>query len=319
MSQNKTKFVIIMVISVYLLITVNCLSSQEPKLVQNANPRIINQNDYSSIIIDTRETGILYIDNVMIGKVNKGKNIVTDLTLGKHDFTVKFKDNEEKYSTEIKKNFSNFLKFYYTNYNIEPKIVDYSNEELTKKLYIILNQAYELLGRAPNSKVIVKNKSFTLDCVGTVSAIFYAADIDLQKMYLPYSGATGVKRLFQLLQSNTTLNSSRLPAVGDLVFWDDTYDHNNDGIFGNDPLTHVGVVTKADDDGTIHYVHQHIVYGVIVEKMNLYMPTERYDSSGKEINSPMHAMSNNNLKNGLPYLSGELWYSNGGVLKFTEK
>ncbi len=315
----KKTFISGLIILIYLVFTVSCLSTQEPKLTQNAVPKIISQDDYSSMIIDTRDPGTLFIDGVLIGKVNKGKNIVTDLTLGKHNFTVKFKDNEEKYSAEIKKNFSNFLKFYYTNYDIEPRTIDYENEILTKKLFLLLNQAYDLLGRAPNSKVVVKDKSFTLDCVGTVSAIFYAADIDLQKMYLPFSGATGVKRLFQLMEANTTLNSSRLPAVGDLIFWDDTYDHNNDGIFGNDPLTHVGVVTKVEDDGTVHYVHQHILYGVIVERMNLYKPGERYDSSGKEINSPMHARSGSNMRNGLPYLSGELWYSNGGVLKFTEK
>ena len=57
-----------------------------------------------------------------------------------------------------------------------------------------------------------------------------------------------------------TLAPTRLPpalhdalAPGDLVFFDNTWDYNGDGM-ANDPLTHVGIVERQEDDGTIVFI-----------------------------------------------------------------
>ena len=36
-----------------------------------------------------------------------------------------------------------------------------------------------------------------------------------------------------------------------------------------------------DSDGTIHYVHEHIVKGVTIEAMNLLHPRDYYDPQGR--------------------------------------
>ncbi len=281
-----------------------------------------NKMNSGNIIVFLKEPGKLFINGIFIGKVKKGNNKIEEIPFGKNKVEVQYINFVETYIINIEDNNSTDTIYfnYVKNKNIKqtPKLVDYQYEEISDKERNILDQAYNLLGKPPNSLVVVKGKRFILDCVGTVSAIFYAVDIDLQRMYSPYSG-NGVTCLYKLVKANQVLNENKLPEVGDIIFWDNTYDRNNDKKFGNDLFTHVGIVTKTDDDGTIHYIHQHIRYGVVVEKMNLYKPKERYDETGKEINSPMHSQSGYNLKNDLPYLSGELWRINGGVLKITEK
>ena len=44
------------------------------------------------------------------------------------------------------------------------------------------------------------------------------------------------------------------PAVGDLVFFDKTYDANRNGLV-DDELTHMAIVTAIDADGTVRMVH----------------------------------------------------------------
>ena len=41
--------------------------------------------------------------------------------------------------------------------------------------------------------------------------------------------------------------------AGDLVFFDNTWDADGDGV-DNDPFTHVGVVEKVESDGTIVFI-----------------------------------------------------------------
>jgi len=179
----------------------------------------------------------------------------------------------------------------------------------------VIASADTLIGMAPESRVVVNGRTFVLDCIGTVSAIFYGMDIDVQKDFRRYRG-DGVSRLYQSLAVRDALHRDRLPRPGDVVFWDNTWDANGDGRLDDDPLTHAGVVMSVDPDGTIRYVHEHIIKGVTVESMNLRRPRDYYDPLGRIINNAMAMNSGISRRNNPPHwTSGDLWNSFGDVLR----
>ena len=66
----------------------------------------------------------------------------------------------------------------------------------TKDELSVIASAKTLLGKPPNADVVVNGKSFTLDCIGTVCAIYYKLWLDLTKDFARYSGngVTGSSR-----------------------------------------------------------------------------------------------------------------------------
>jgi hypothetical protein len=174
--------------------------------------------------------------------------------------------------------------------------------------------AENILGKAPESAVVVNGKTFTLDCIGAVQAVFFGVRLDVAKDFPRYSG-NGVKRLYQTLKDRNLLHQNTYPRTGDVIFWDNTYDANGDGNLTNDPLTHAGVVLEVEEDGTIHYLHSHYRRGVIIEVMNLLRPADYYDTAGKKINSALAMGSGiTRPKNPDRWLSGDLWKSFGTIL-----
>jgi hypothetical protein len=182
-------------------------------------------------------------------------------------------------------------------------------------LETILKQANDLLGKRAYEIVTVNNKKFKLDCIGTVNAIFYSTGIDITKYFFKYEGG-GVKRFYYTLNDNDTLHKTK-PEIGDVIFWDNTWDSNGDGVTGNDYLTHVGMVMSIDDDGTINYIHANYVKGIVIEQMNLERPTEYKDKNGKVLNTPMYINSSLRVHPD-HWLSGDLFNHYGSVLKAKE-
>ncbi len=179
----------------------------------------------------------------------------------------------------------------------------------------VLASARTLVGRAPESTVKVNGRTFVLDCIGTVSAIFYGMNIDVQKDFRRYNG-DGVSRLYQSLKALNALHRDLYPRPGDIIFWDNTWDAKGDGRLDDDPLTHAGVVMSVDKDGTIHYVHEHIVKGVTIEAMNLLHPRDYYDPQGRIINNAIAMNSGISRKDNPPHwTSGDLWNSFADILR----
>jgi len=188
-------------------------------------------------------------------------------------------------------------------------------QPLTAEEKAVLASAQTLVGRAPESIVKVNGRTFVLDCIGTVSAIFYGMDIDVQRDFPRFRG-DGVGRLYQSLRTESVLHRDLYPRPGDIIFWDNTWDANGDGILDNDPRTHAGVVLSVDADGTIHYVHEHVVKGVTIEAMNLLHPRDYYDPQGRIINNALAMNSGiSRRKNPPHWTSGDLWDSFGDILR----
>jgi hypothetical protein len=127
--------------------------------------------------------------------------------------------------------------------------------------------ARSLLGAA---ELVVNGRRFSWDCTGTVLAIYWYAGVDLARDFGRYTGG-GVTRLYRTLEDAGLLYTTREPILGDLVFWDDTYDADGDGSW-DDPLTHVGMVMETAPDGAISYIHLNYRRGIVIERMNLREP-----------------------------------------------
>ena len=156
-------------------------------------------------------------------------------------------------------------------------------------------------------ELIIRGKRFNMDCTGAVLAIYYYAGIDLARDFNRYTG-NGVTRLYRSLEAKGLLYNTRLPVTGDIIFWDNTYDRNEDGRW-NDPLTHVGMVMNVSEDGSVQYVHLNYRRGIIIENMNLYQP-ETYQKMEKGqmriVNSPIR-MKQAGKPHPRNWLSGQLF------------
>jgi len=183
-----------------------------------------------------------------------------------------------------------------------------TNDELA-----VLASAKTLIGKPPNANVRVNGKGFTLDCIGTVSAIFYGLSIDVTKDFAIYTG-DGVNRLYMTLKERNALHTDKYPRPGDVIIWDNTWDVKGNGDRIHSPRTHAGIVLAVDEDGTIHYVHENLYKGIMIETMNLLRPTVARDEQDKVINSGMAIAS----KPGGPApehsLSGDVFDCFGDVL-----
>jgi hypothetical protein len=145
--------------------------------------------------------------------------------------------------------------------------------------------ARSVLGR---KQLVVRGRRFNMDCTGVVLAIYWYAGIDLARDFNRFSG-NGVSRIYKTLERRDLLYSTSSPLVGDIIFWDNTYDENEDARW-NDPLSHVGMVVKLDDEGTVTYVHYHIRNGISYDYMNLRNPgvqNEIENGRVRVINSPL--------------------------------
>lgn len=127
--------------------------------------------------------------------------------------------------------------------------------------------AHRLLGRR---ELVVNGRRFTYDCTGTILAIYWYAGIDLARDFDKHQG-NGVTRLYRSLEADNLIYHALVPMAGDVIFWDNTYDRNGDGLW-NDPLTHVGMVLDSDAHGSIRYVHLNYTQGIVIERMNLLEP-----------------------------------------------
>lgn len=182
----------------------------------------------------------------------------------------------------------------------------------------LVNGALALLGQKPNAQVVINGRTFILDCIGTVSAAYWNSSFDIQKDFPKYPG-NGVNRLYLSVKNWAALHMLKEPKPGDIIFWSNTYDRNENGNLTDDGLTHAGIVVKIERDGTVHYLHESYSRGVVIAYFNLLHPTEPRSPDGKIWNSPMYLGSNYDKTTNPPHwLSGDLWSSFGNAGKTME-
>ena len=156
---------------------------------------------------------------------------------------------------------------------------------MTDSQELVVEGVQTLIGA---ESLVVRGREFAMDCSGFVRAAYYYAGIDLSQDFDKYTG-NGVTRIYRTLKDRNLIHETELPNPGDIVFWDNTYDKNEDGLW-NDELTHVGIILSSDTNGDIEYVHCNYRKGIIIEHMNLLdAETWTKELGGKTVilNSPM--------------------------------
>jgi hypothetical protein len=174
----------------------------------------------------------------------------------------------------------------------------------------VLATARSLLGNRPDARVKVNGRVFMLDCIGTIEASWWGADIDISQDFARYRG-NGVNRLYESLQSWGALHWQKTPSPGDLIIWDRTWDTGDDPNYPNGH-THAGIVLAVSSEGTVEYLHESVTRGVVIAYLNLYDPSKTLTPAGKVVNSPMYLGSNYGRKDNPPlWTSGQLWSAFG--------
>lgn len=157
------------------------------------------------------------------------------------------------------------------------------------------------------------SKKFSNDCSGFVASIYYLGGIDI------YQNATanrltgnGVSLIYQYVEKHGTLfNDPNLLKSGDLVFFSNTYDKNNDQKV-NDPLTHVGIVTRIDGDGSVVFTHH--INGKVERGVFDLNHKSTHTLNGRIVNSYLRRHYRQDKKT-TPYLAGSLVQTFGSIVK----
>jgi cell wall-associated NlpC family hydrolase len=150
----------------------------------------------------------------------------------------------------------------------------------------LARNAIQFLGRY---KISVGEKRFTNDCSGTVRAILYAAGVRIESGLMRFPARSATQSLYYYFESQGCLVASRDLRPGDILFWDNTYDRNGNGL-ADDELSHVGIVVSASENGDVEFVHYNYSLGVVRARMNLSQPALVYADRGGQntlINTPL--------------------------------
>lgn len=154
-------------------------------------------------------------------------------------------------------------------------------------------------------RLTVSGERYRYDCSGLVEAAYAKAGASLR-------GSS--KDLYELAQDEGLLHRKKRPFVGDIVFFDDTYDRNNNRR-RDDELTHVGVVESVNADDTVTVVHLSNS-GVNRLRMNLHSPHDTESRNGMVLNDPLRSSGD---RDGGPVLAGELWRAFGSLWALSDQ
>jgi len=129
-----------------------------------------------------------------------------------------------------------------------------------------------------------------IDCSQLVRLAYWAAGICLDelsgvftsecrngnnlatKYHISMIGKNGVAILYEIVEAQKDLYGgirTDVPFVGDMIFWDNTYDRNHN-CTADDLQAHMGIVKSVNNDGegTIEFIHASSSNGVSMGKMN---------------------------------------------------
>ena len=143
------------------------------------------------------------------------------------------------------------------------------------------------------------------DAAGYVAAVYTANEVALSE-----TERHSIPDLYRKAQAAGTVYHSSRPAVGDMVFFHNTFDRNGDHR-ANDWYTHIGLVESVDQDGTIT-VLSYVGRRVSRIYLNLDAPAVA-ERDGKTLNTQLRAQSERDPAY-TEYLAGKLFAGFGSLL-----
>lgn len=152
------------------------------------------------------------------------------------------------------------------------------------------------LGRIARIGVAAPPVGFRDDCSGFASWVSSTGGV-------PMDGT--VRSIFELALLNGALHWEPIPRVGDLIFFDDTHDRNENGQWDDD-LTHIAVVIDVSPDGTARFAHGGTGVGRTYGTINLFQPSTHEDDAGNPLNSYLRSPEPWDPPEAA-YLAGDLW------------
>ena len=162
-------------------------------------------------------------------------------------------------------------------------------------------------GRAP---FLVGGERFNPDCSGFVEAVYAAEGVPLRRLAQAAAPgeSSGVAALWAAAgRYGARWRSGEWPAPGDLIFFHDTWDQNQNGRM-DDPFTHLGLVEWVDDQGTVTFLHR-AGPGVVRGHLTLERPSTMRAPGGAELNAPLRVRVAKDDR--APALAGELFVGFG--------
>lgn len=172
----------------------------------------------------------------------------------------------------------------------------------------IVQSAVRLLG---SRTITIQGRHINYDCAGVTRAIFLEHGIDLYRSSHPGVNANGVRLIHSHVRQHGMLHQDMDVHPGDLVFFDNTWDFNGDGLL-NDPLTHVGIVEQIEQDGTVTFISR--VAGAVARyRMNLSHPHIHKTAEGRLLNDYIRRKRPTDPEN-TARLTGELFSFYGNLL-----
>jgi hypothetical protein len=151
--------------------------------------------------------------------------------------------------------------------------------EASSRRTAIVQTAGRLVGA---TTILANGRRIAYDCAGVTRAVFLEHGIDLYESGTPDPKANGVRLIHHHISRHGKFHHGPGVRPGDLIFFDNTWDYNRDGIT-NDPLTHVGIVERQENDGTVVFISR--VAGSIERyRMNLALPHVHRTSEGRILN-----------------------------------
>jgi len=121
-----------------------------------------------------------------------------------------------------------------------------------------------------------------------------------------------IAEIYNTVKEQGSIYHATRPAVGDLVFFHNTFDRNDDNR-NNDWYTHIGLIERVEGDGTIH-VLSYLDDSVQSVVINLEHPKiGKDDRTGNTWNTTLRARSENDPPF-TQYMGGELFAGFGNIL-----
>jgi hypothetical protein len=173
--------------------------------------------------------------------------------------------------------------------------------EATPRRAAIVRTAARLVGART---IDLNGRRIAYDCAGVTRAIYLEHGIDLYESAPSDDKANGVRLIYAHVRQHGTLHQGPVVHPGDLVFFDNTWDLNGDGLL-NDPLTHVGVVERVESDGTIVFISR-VADAIERYRMNLALPHVHQTADGRVLNDYIRRKRSTDPKE-IGHLTGELF------------